>query len=270
MVLFPRAKINIGLQVIARRPDGFHDINTLFYPLPFCDVLEIVEAKKTSLHVSGLPVEGASDDNLCIKAYRLMQQHHHLPPVAIYLHKMIPTGGGLGGGSSDASHTLRALDALFGLQLTEKSLMSLAATLGSDCAFFIQQKPALAEGRGEILHPASLDLSGYYILLMKPPVHISTADAYAQIKPQKPAQALAQIIHSPITAWRGNVKNDFETTVFTSHPELAGVKAQCYAQGAVYASMSGSGATLFGLFDDENTWQAARQTLPHIIFACKL
>jgi 4-diphosphocytidyl-2-C-methyl-D-erythritol kinase len=270
VVLFPRAKINIGLQVIARRPDGFHDINTLFYPLPFCDVLEVVEAKKTSLHVSGLPVEGASDDNLCIKAYRVMQQHYHLPPVAMYLHKMIPAGGGLGGGSSDDSHTLMALNTLFGLQLTGKSLMSHAATLGSDCAFFIQQKPALAEGRGEILHPASLGLSGYYIVLIKPLVHVSTAEAYAQIKPQKPAQALAQIIQLPITAWRGNVKNDFEATVFMSHPELADIKAQCYAQGAVYASMSGSGATLFGLFDAENTWQAAQKALPHIIFACRL
>jgi 4-diphosphocytidyl-2-C-methyl-D-erythritol kinase len=270
VVLFPPAKINIGLQVIAKRSDGFHNINTLFYPLPFCDVLELCPAGKTALHLTGLPVEGTVEDNLCMKAYRILQKDYKLPPVAIHLHKIIPTGGGLGGGSSDASHTLLALNTLFSLQCTEQQLMDYAAQLGSDCAFFIQPKPALAEGRGEILHPAGICLSGYYVLLVKPPVQVSTAGAYAGISPQQPAQPLRELVNLPVAEWRGKVVNDFEAGVFARHPELAAIKAGLYRKGAIYAAMSGSGATVFGLFADEKAGQAARRTTDHVIFAAKL
>jgi 4-diphosphocytidyl-2-C-methyl-D-erythritol kinase len=267
---FPKAKINIGLQVVAKRPDGFHDINTLFYPLPFCDVLEITMAAKTSLHVSGLPIEGKTDDNLCLKAYRLLQKLYDLPPVAIHLHKIIPAGSGLGGGSSDAAHTLLTLNTLFNLQLSEEQLIIYASNLGSDCAFFTQQKPALAEGRGEILSPTSVNLTGYHILLVKPPLQVSTAEAYAHIKPQKPAQLLMQLVTEPVKEWCGKVSNDFEPCVFELHPELAEMKAQLYANGAVYAAMSGSGAALYGLFTHATACQAARKAIPHVIFAGKL
>jgi 4-diphosphocytidyl-2-C-methyl-D-erythritol kinase len=267
VILFPHAKINIGLHVIAKRPDGFHDVNTLFYPLPFCDVLELTPAKKTMLRLTGLPVEGAPDDNLCMKAYRILQKYYDLPPVTIHLHKVIPTGSGLGGGSSDASHTLLALNTLFSLQCPERQLMDYAARLGSDCSFFIQSKPALAEGRGEILHPTEVCLAGYYILLVKPPVHVRTAEAYANIVPRQPAQSLRDLVGLPVTEWRGKVCNDFEAGVFARHPELAAIKAALYDKGATYAAMSGSGATIFGLFADEKTGQQARNAMHHVIFA---
>jgi 4-diphosphocytidyl-2-C-methyl-D-erythritol kinase len=267
VIRFPHAKINIGLQVIAKRPDGFHHINTLFYPLPFCDVLELIPAEKTTLHLTGLPVEGTAGDNLCMKAYRLLQKDYKLPPVAIHLHKIIPTGSGLGGGSSDAAHTLLALNKLFSLPCTEQQLMDYAAQLGSDCAFFIQPKPALAEGRGEILHPTEICLAGYYILLVKPPIQVRTAEAYANIIPQQPAQPLQTLVNLPVTEWRGKVCNDFETGVFARYPELADIKAALYDKGAVYAAMSGSGATVFGLFADEKTGQEARKSMDYVIFA---
>jgi 4-diphosphocytidyl-2-C-methyl-D-erythritol kinase len=270
VVRFPHAKINIGLQVMAKRPDGFHHINTLFYPLPFCDVLEVVPAEETVLHLTGLPLEGATADNLCLKAYRILQKHYNLPPVAIHLHKVIPTGGGLGGGSSDASHTLLALDKLFSLYCPEQQLMDYAAQLGSDCAFFVQSKPALAEGRGEILHPTEICLAGYYILLAKPPVQVSTAEAYAHIVPRQPAQPLRDLVRLPVAAWREKVCNDFEAGIFARHPEIAILKAALYDKGAIYAAMSGSGATVFGLFADEQTGQQARTALDHVIFAGKL
>jgi 4-diphosphocytidyl-2-C-methyl-D-erythritol kinase len=258
VVTFPPAKINIGLHVIARRPDGFHRINTLFYPIPFCDVLEIMPAGKTTLHLTGLPVEGAHSDNLCMKALRLLEHDYQLPPVAIHLHKNIPTGGGLGGGSSDAAHTLLALNTLFALQCPEAQLMDYAARLGSDCAFFIQTKPALAEGRGEILHPVEIDLSGYGILLIKPPLQVSTAEAYARIHPQLPGHPLRELVRRPVAEWRACVFNDFEAGVFARHPELAAIKAALYDYGATYAAMSGSGATVYGLFADKT---AARRAM---------
>jgi 4-diphosphocytidyl-2-C-methyl-D-erythritol kinase len=270
VILFPYAKINIGLQVIAKRPDGFHHINTLFYPLPFCDVLELAPAEETALHLTGLPVEGSADDNLCIKAYRILQKYYKLPPVTIRLHKIIPTGSGLGGGSSDASHTLLALNKLFSLQCPEQQLMDYAARLGSDCSFFIQPKPALAEGRGEILHPMEICLPGYYVLLVKPPIQVSTAEAYANIIPQQPAQPLQTLVNLPVTEWRGRVCNDFEAGVFARHPELAVIKNALYDKGAIYAAMSGSGATVFGLFADEKTGQEARKAMNHVIFSAKL
>ena len=249
MICFPHAKINLGLHVLNRRPDGFHNIATLFYPIPFHDMLEIVPAASTALHVSGLSVESALEDNLCMKAYRLLERDYPLPPVAIYLHKVIPMGAGLGGGSSNAAHTLLMLNNLFRLNIPEQQLFDYAATLGSDCPFFIQSQPALACGRGEVLQYSGLRLNGYYLLLALPDVHVSTAEAYAGVSPKAAAVPLEEIIKLPVAQWKNSLANDFETKVFTRYPQLAGIKAQLYEQGAVYAAMSGSGSTLFGLLD---------------------
>ena len=249
MICFPHAKINLGLHVQSKRPDGFHNIATLFYPIPYHDILEVVPAASTALHVSGLSVESALEDNLCMKAYRLLERDYPLPPVAIYLHKAIPMGAGLGGGSSDAAHTLLMLNNLFRLNIPEQQLFDYAAMLGSDCPFFIQSQPALAGGRGEILQYTHFRLKGYYLQLVFPGVHVSTAEAYAGITPKEPAMPLEEVIKLPVAQWKNSLVNDFETSVFARYPQLAGLKDQLYAQGAVYAAMSGSGSALFGLFE---------------------
>lgn len=259
MITFPHAKINLGLFVTGKRPDGFHNLQTLFYPIPYRDILEIIPAAKTELHLSGIPVQGAADDNLCLKAYRLLAHDFQLPPVAIYLHKVIPMGGGLGGGSSDAAHTLLLLNNLFRINIPAMDLLNYAAMLGSDCAFFTQSHAALAEGRGEILKYAHVDLSNYFLLLVLPPVHVSTAEAYAGIVAQEPEEPLERIISRPVDAWKEPLINDFELSIFSRHPLLGDIKLELYRLNAVYAAMSGSGSTLFGLFDNEEDLQQARR-----------
>ncbi|MDR3133351.1 MAG: 4-(cytidine 5'-diphospho)-2-C-methyl-D-erythritol kinase [Prevotellaceae bacterium] len=250
MLYFPPAKVNIGLHVTAKRPDGFHEIETLFYPVTsLYDVLEVAPAERFSIRLSGLPVEGAPETNLCVKAYRLLQADFDLPPVTIYLHKVIPPGAGLGGGSSDATATLLALNELFFLQLSYGQLFHYAMQLGSDCAFFLHRQPMLATGRGEVLTTLSgLDLQPYSVVIETPPVFISTAEAYAGITPRLPAQPLASLLAQPVEQWKENVVNDFEAPVFARHPVLAQIKQRLYDAGAVYAAMSGSGSALFGLF----------------------
>ncbi len=261
MIDFPHAKINLGLQVINKRPDGFHTISTLFYPIPFNDVLEIVPAQSTALHLSGLKVEGNVDDNLCLKAYHLLAQKYTLPPVDIYLHKNIAMGAGLGGGSSDASHVLLLLNNMFKLNLPAHELMQYAAQLGSDCAFFIQQQAMFAGGRGEILQPSTLSLKGYSLLLVVPGIHVSTAGAYSGITPQTPTQSIQEIVALPVSEWKDRLVNDFEATVFSKHAVLADIKAALYAQGAVYAAMSGSGSSIFGLFIEDEACKKAQERL---------
>jgi 4-diphosphocytidyl-2-C-methyl-D-erythritol kinase len=270
MLCFPHAKINLGLYVTGKRPDGFHNIQTLFYPIPYCDILEIVPTDKPALYLSGKMIEGTNENNSCWKAYRLLQNEYNLPSVAIYLHKFIPTGAGLGGGSSDAAHTLLTLDRLFGLNLTKEQCLAYAAQLGSDCAFFTQTQPALAEGRGELLRPAKLSLDGYYLLLVLPEMHVSTAEAYAGISPKMPQYALEETISLPVTEWRDRLGNDFESHIFKQHPLLGEIKASLYKQGAVYAAMSGSGSTLFGLFTDERLCRqaAAGFNVPTLVIMC--
>ncbi len=271
MIQFPYAKINIGLHVTAKRPDGFHTIDTLFYPIGLHDALEVVPADTFSMTLYGMPVDGKSDDNLCVKAYKLLQADFNLPPVAIYLYKAIPSGAGLGGGSSDATHTLLLLDKLFELRLSLKQLETYAARLGSDCAFFVHQQPMLAGGRGEVLSTAPvLALQSYYIVLAKPPVHVSTAEAYAGIVPKQPAQPLVQLLTLPVNTWRHNIVNDFELSVFVKHPILAQLKQQFYHFGATYAAMSGSGSTIYGLFAGETVAQHAAQQLPHVVYCGKM
>jgi 4-diphosphocytidyl-2-C-methyl-D-erythritol kinase len=249
MVVFPHCKINLGLQIVSKRSDGYHNIETCFYPVPWTDILEIIKSETFAFSSSGISIPGMEDDNLCIKAYQLLQNDFGLSPVHIHLHKVIPTGAGLGGGSSDAAFTLRALNSIFNLKLSLHQLREYASRLGSDCSFFIEDKPMLGTGRGEELSPASVNLKGLFLVLVKPEIHISTAEAYAGIKPQQPSVSLQEILLAPVTDWRNILVNDFEQSVFEKHPTISSIKDGMYRQGALYASMSGSGAAVFGIFN---------------------
>jgi 4-diphosphocytidyl-2-C-methyl-D-erythritol kinase len=250
MVSFPPCKINLGLQVIEKRPDGFHNLETCFYTIPWTDVLEIVPSQKLSFNITGDAIPGDPKDNLCVKAYRLLADQYKLPPVDIHLHKIIPTGAGLGGGSSDAAHTLRLLNVLFDLNIDDKTLSEFASRLGSDCAFFIQDKPMIGRGRGEILTNAlHVSIARKFLVIVKPAVHVSTAEAYAGIVPNKPGKSVESILGKPIQDWRGALINDFEQSVFAKYPVIKSIKETLYREGATYASMSGSGAAVFGIFD---------------------
>jgi 4-diphosphocytidyl-2-C-methyl-D-erythritol kinase len=254
MVVFPGAKINIGLHVTGKRNDGYHTIESVFYPIPLCDILEIVLAENApgfELQVSGIDLPGNPADNLCSKAYRLFNERHPLPGAKAALHKIIPAGAGLGGGSSDGSHTLLLLNELSGNPLGTETLLDLASGLGSDCPFFIRNTPAFVTGRGEVLEPISLDLAGFHILLVHPRIHVPTVEAYKLVKPAMPEFSLRDLPRLPVSEWRANVKNDFEEGIFRVHPEIKEIKESLYAMGAVYASMSGSGSSVFGIFSDE-------------------
>lgn len=248
MVVFPHCKINLGLQVISKREDGYHNIETCFYPVPWTDILEIIPSQEFLFTSSGLIIPGKEEENLCIKAYRLLQTHFDLDPVKIHLHKVLPTGAGLGGGSSDAAFALRLLNAVFDLKLTVIQLREFAAQLGSDCSFFIDDKPMLGSGRGERLTDLSLNLKGLYMVLVKPDIHVSTAEAYAGVRPHTPPHTIAEILSLPVAAWREQLINDFEISVFEKYPKIATIKNELYNHGAIYASMSGSGSSVFGIF----------------------
>jgi len=251
VVAFPPCKINLGLHVVRKRSDGYHELETCFFPIPWTDVLEIVRSSSFSFSSSGLDIPGSQDDNLCIKAYELLRQDFNLPPVSIHLHKVLPTGAGLGGGSSDAAHTLRLLNQIFELNCSQEQLSAYASRLGSDCAFFIYDSPMLGTGRGEVLSPISCGLKNLFIVLVKPPVHVSTKEAYAHVRPTQPARSIPDILAMPVSSWRELLVNDFEQSVFQSHPQISRLKDKMYAAGAVYACMSGSGSTVFGLFQSE-------------------
>lgn len=248
MLLYPNAKLNLGLDIVEKRPDGFHNIETLFIPCELRDILEIVPSDSLEMYQYGLPYDGEAMDNLCVKAWKALNEKYSIPPVAIYLYKKIPVGAGLGGGSSDASHTLLALNELFSLGLTQEELADIAATLGSDCPFFIYNTPMLASGRGEILTPFDIDLSRWRIEIITPEIFVSTREAYAGVTPKRAEIPLEEILRRPVEEWRNLLKNDFEESVFAAHPQLAEEKRALYERGAVYASMSGSGSSLFGLF----------------------
>lgn len=248
MVVFPHCKINLGLQVISKREDGYHNIETCFYPVPWTDILEIIPSREFSFTSSGLIIPGKEDDNLCIKAYRILQTQFNLAPVKIHLHKVLPTGAGLGGGSSDAAFTLRLLNSVFDLNLSVIQLHEFAAQLGSDCSFFVEDKPMLGSGRGEQLTETSVSLKGLYIVLVKPEIHVSTADAYAGVRPHTPKQTITEILTLPVAEWKGNLFNDFEFSVFEKYPAIELIKKEFYNHGAIYASMSGSGSSVFGIF----------------------
>jgi 4-diphosphocytidyl-2-C-methyl-D-erythritol kinase len=250
VITFPNCKINLGLRVLSKRTDGYHNLETVFVPVPFEDCLEIERAQgESSLAVSGLIVDGPTENNLCWKAYQLMKNEFRLPAIDIHLHKQIPSGAGLGGGSSDAAFTLKLLNEKFRLQLSQDDLLKLAAKLGSDCPFFIINTPCIGRGRGEQLEPLQLpQLEGLFGIIVLPPIHISSAWAFQQLTPKEPAIPLVQLLQRPIQDWREELINDFENPVFNFHPKLREIKDQLYDAGATYASMSGSGAAIYGVF----------------------
>ena len=248
MIVYPNAKINLGLNIIRKRDDGFHELASVFYPVSWKDALEIVRSSELKFTASGLPIPGDQSNNLCLKAFNLLKEEFDISAVHIHLHKVLPMGGGLGGGSSDAAFTLRVLNEMFELQLDRTQLRERAAKLGSDCAFFIENTPQLATGRGEVLSPFSVDLSGYNILLVYPAVAVSTPWAYSQIVPQQATHNLVEVLSAPVEKWREQLVNDFESPIFKAHEELAEIKEAMYSWGASYAAMSGSGSTMFGIF----------------------
>lgn len=249
MLSFPNAKINIGLNVVEKRLDGFHNLETIFYPVNIFDSLEILEGKELQFFGYGLSIPGNENDNLCVKAFRRMEDEFKIPPVHIHLLKNIPFGAGLGGGSADAAWMLKMLNAKFELGLSLEKLESMAAELGSDCAFFIRNSAQYATARGEILAPIDLDLQKYSFVLVKPPFGISTKEAFSGLVPKPSEQDLRELVRQPIESWKDQIKNDFEESLFPKYPELQKIKNELYRSGAKYASMSGSGSTLFGIFD---------------------
>ena len=259
MICFPNAKINLGLNVVNKRKDGYHNLETVFYPLKIHDALEIVPNEalpEDTLFQSGLQVEGSPSENLAIKALRLMRQQYDFPTLEVHLLKKIPFGAGLGGGSADASFMLRLINDTFHLGANDEELAKLALQLGADCPFFIYNRPLFATGIGEVFEEVQVSLENYYFVLVKPDVHVSTKDAFGGISPQVPTLSLKEIIQLPVEEWKSVMVNDFEKTVFTKHPEIAKVKEEMYTSGAVYASMSGSGSSVYGIFDKKTAFEA--------------
>jgi 4-diphosphocytidyl-2-C-methyl-D-erythritol kinase len=249
VILFPNCKINIGLNILRRRADGYHDIETLFYPVPLKDIIEIIPSDNFGFYQSGLAVPGEDKNNLCVKAYQLIKKKFpELPAVKMYLHKKIPPGSGLGGGSADGAFMLLLLNHFFHLQLSIDQLLEYALQLGSDCPFFILNKPCLAVNRGESLKSFPLDLSSYSFVLVHPGIHIDTTGAFSKITPALPAKSIAEILQEPITAWPSELVNDFEKPVFTEYPFLLDIKTKLYDSGALYAGMTGSGSSFYGIF----------------------
>lgn len=252
MVIFSNCKINIGLRITGKRVDGYHDLETIFYPLGLKDAIEIMEApagvEEFRLISTGIEIPGELSSNLCYKAWRLIKNDFpDIPPVTIYIHKAVPIGAGLGGGSSNGAFTLRLLNEKFELNISDGQLQKYALQLGSDCPFFILNKPCIAKGRGEIMEEISCNLSGYHIALINPGIHISTAWAFSQVKPAP--SVISDISSIPVKEWRNHVINDFEEPVFAKYPEIKAIKDEFYKQGAVFAAMTGTGSTVFGIFD---------------------
>lgn len=251
MVIFPNAKINIGLDIIEKRADGFHNISSCFYPVGWSDVLEVIPSEVFGFSSSGIPIPGDSQTNLCVKAYDILKSDFDLPPVHIHLHKIVPIGAGLGGGSADAAFMLKLLNERFELGLSASQLENYARPLGSDCAFFVQNTPQYCYHKGDEFEDISLQLSGKYIVLVYPNLHISTAEAYAGVRPQQPQIDLRTALAQPIAQWRELIKNDFESGLFLKYPVLPQIKNQLYDHGAIYASMTGSGSTIYGIFENK-------------------
>ncbi|TNF30346.1 MAG: 4-(cytidine 5'-diphospho)-2-C-methyl-D-erythritol kinase [Bacteroidetes bacterium] len=253
MIAYPNAKINLGLNVLRKRTDGYHDIESVFYPVPWQDILEIVPERsgrgRVTFTSSGISIPSDGKPDLCERVYCLMHETFDLPAVKIHLHKMVPIGAGLGGGSADAAFTAVMLNEMFQLKLSTEQLEGLLAKVGSDCPFFVQNRPAYVTGKGELLEPFDLDLSGYWMVLVNPGIHIGTKEAYAGIVPSEPMDSLKEMLSEPVSEWKNGVKNDFEASIFPNHPEIAALKSQLYEFGAAYSSMTGSGSTVFGLFD---------------------
>lgn len=261
MIVFPCAKINLGLNIVSKREDGYHNLETVFYPISLYDALEIkyMDEKFPSqvacdLKVTGNAVECDEQNNLVVKAYNLLSEDYKLPRVHAHLYKHIPSQAGLGGGSSDAAFMIRLLDERFRLNIGNPEMEKYAARLGADCAFFIEAEPAYAEGIGDELMPVDGpkgNLNGYYLAIVKPDIAVSTKEAYAAITPTATSKSCREIVRQPIETWKEELVNDFEAPIFKLHPELAEIKEKLYQQGAKYAAMSGSGSALFGIFETE-------------------
>lgn len=271
MIVFPNAKINLGLNVTEKRPDGYHNIETVFYPIPLKDSIEVVvrenenqspsaevipsgkpyysyKTDNYTLHIAGIPVMGAPNDNLVVKVFCLLNSEFKLPPIHIFMYKHIPSGAGLGGGSADAAFMMRLLNDKFQLGLSIGDMEQRIATLGADCPFFIKNEPVFATGIGNIFTPITLTLKGLYLVIVKPDVFVSTKEAYARIHPHSPERTLIDILSRPLTEWKSTLVNDFESSIFPAYPEIAVIKDKLYDLGAIYASMSGSGSSVFGIF----------------------
>lgn len=268
MISFPNAKINLGLHITSKRKDGYHNIETCMYPIPLFDALEMILSKKQEWNSSGLEIPGNPEDNLILKAYRLMKRDFpNLPDLSFHLHKNIPMGAGLGGGSADGAFALTMMNKLFDLHLDDFFLEEYTAQLGSDCTFFIENTVKLASGRGEVLEPITIDLSGVYLVLINPGIHIGTKEAYAGVTPAPPKAKLAEVLADK-SRWKDELVNDFEASIFPNHPEIADIKNKLYEAGAFYAAMSGSGSSVFGLFNKEIkelNWDES-----YFLYQCKL
>ena len=257
MINFPIAKINLGLNVVSKRDDGYHNLETVFYPVPIKDALEVFPMEdgfpsdvRCDLKVTNLFIDGDEQKNLVVKAYNMIAQDYELPRVHVHLYKHIPTQAGMGGGSSNCAYMIRLLNEMFSLGMSDEKMIGYAARLGADCAFFIKAQPAYAEGIGEKLQPISIDLSGCKMLVVRPTIPVSTKEAFSLITPQVPKKNCLDIVRQPIETWKDELVNDFERSVFAIHPEIGRLKEMMYEQGAVYAAMSGSGSSVFGLFSD--------------------
>lgn len=252
MLVFPKAKINLGLFITGKRPDGYHDLETLFYPVNLCDALELVAEMKGSgkdeLKITGFEITGDPGENIVMKAVKLLRKRYSFPSLRIHLHKAIPTGAGLGGGSSDAAFALKAVNRAFNLSVSAEELRLIAADLGSDVPFFIDCQPAFATGRGELLNPVKPFLAGYYAVLVNPGISISTKEAYGSCIPSRPARSLTDLAGNPLSHWKDLIVNDFEKSLFTRYPRIAEIKASLYESGAIFSLMSGSGSTVYGIF----------------------
>lgn len=269
MVTYPNAKINLGLYVTERRHDGYHNINTVFLPIGLCDRLEITPLSDNQIRFrsNGLTIDCADEDNLVVRACRLMQEQTGCGGADISLYKHIPFGAGLGGGSSDAAHTIIMLNAIYHLSLSNDDMAELVRRLGADCPFFIYNSPCYGEGIGDLLTPVCLPgIKGYTLLLAKSDVYVSTKEAYSNITPRMPETDIRDIVAMPVTEWRETLVNDFESGVFAAHPEIENLKELLYNKGAVYAAMSGSGASVFSLFADKEQAEIAAKQLPDNIF----
>jgi len=249
MLAFANAKLNLGLFLTEKRTDGYHNLQTVFYPVKLYDVVELVDAEVTSIVIKGVDVPGKADENSCLKAFKQLQADFNLPNQQIVLLKNIPVGAGLGGGSADAAFLIKLINEKFELGLTMLQMQNHARTLGADCAFFIENKPVYAFARGDEFEDVQINLAAYYLVLVKPNIHVSTALAYADVKVKHPSISLKKLIHLPLREWRTTVFNDFELSVFAKYPQIDEIKTKLYAAGATFALMSGSGSSVFGIFE---------------------
>jgi len=247
MVVFPNAKINLGLWVVERRKDGYHNLESCFFPIPWKDILEFIESDQLVLTQSGLPIPGSLEDNLLLKAYHLLNDQFDLPPLHMHLHKQIPMGAGLGGGSSDAAFLLRALNDFYDLKIGTSELQNIAKSIGADCPFFIENTEKMVFGIGDIFEPISIDLSSKWISLIYPGIHISTPEAYQSLNPSPRRNTIRSLINKPVNEWKGQLSNDFEAYALKKAPQLKNLKDQLYLQGAEYVSMTGSGSCFYAI-----------------------